>query len=205
MWSRILFLVLLAATALPAQAARTILVFGDSLSTGYGLPQRSGWVTLLEKRLASGGYEYKVVNASISGETTVGGKNRIQGVLRKHKPGILVLQLGANDGLRGARINDIRKHLSTIVAAAKQHGAKVVVVGMRLPPNYGPEYASGFQSVYADVARQHGAVLVPFLLEGFADKRQLFQHDGIHPKREAQLLMLDNVWPALQPLLLKAG
>jgi acyl-CoA thioesterase-1 len=203
--SRILFLVLLAALALPAQAARTILVFGDSLSAGYGLPQRSGWVTLLEKRLQAGGYDYKVVNASISGETTVGGKNRIEGVLRKHKPEILVLQLGANDGLRGARIDDIRKHLNAIVGASHRRGVKVIVIGMRLPPNYGPAYTNGFQSVFTDVARQHGAALVPFLLEGFADKRQLFQHDGIHPKREAQSLILDNVWPALEPLLLKSG
>ncbi|MGH8631648.1 MAG: GDSL-type esterase/lipase family protein, partial [Burkholderiales bacterium] len=120
-------------------------------------------------------------------------------------PELLVLQLGANDGLRGARINDIRRHLSAIVAASQRRGAKVVVLGMRLPPNYGAEYTNGFQTVFADVARQHGAVLVPFLLEGFADKRQLFQHDGIHPKREAQSLMLDNIWPALEPLLAKSG
>ncbi len=204
MLSRIAFLVLLAA-ALPVQAARTVLVFGDSLSAGYGLPQRTGWVTLLEKRLAAGGYDYKVINASISGETTVGGKNRIEGVLRKHKPDILLLQLGANDGLRGARINDIRRHLSAIVTASQRRGTKVVVVGMRLPPNYGAQYADGFQSIFAEVARQHGAVLVPFLLEGFADERRLFQHDGFHPKREAQQLMLDNVWPALEPLLITSG
>lgn len=204
MLSRILFLVLLAA-ALPVQAARTILVFGDSLSAGYGLPQRSGWVSLLEKRLAAGGYDYRVVNASISGETTVGGKNRIESVLRKHRPDVLVLQLGANDGLRGARITDIRRHLSAIVAASQRRGAKVLLLGMRLPPNYGAEYTNGFQAVFADVARQHGAVLVPFLMEGFAEKRQLFQHDGIHPKREAQSLMLDNVWPVLEPLLARSG
>ena len=204
MLSRILILVLFA-VALPAHAARTILVFGDSLSAGYGLPQRSGWVTLLEKRLVAGGYDYKVVNASISGETTVGGKNRIESVLRKHKPDILVLELGANDGFRGARINDIRKHLNAIVAATRRQGAKVVVLGMRLPPNYGAQYADGFQSVFTDVARQHGTALVPFLLEGFADQRQLFQHDGVHPKREAQSLMLDNVWPVLEPLLVKPG
>lgn len=204
MLSRILFLVLLAA-ALPVQAARTILVFGDSLSAGYGLPQRSGWVSLLEKRLAAGGYDYRVVNASISGETTVGGKNRIESVLRKHRPDVLVLQLGANDGLRGARITDIRRHLSAIVAASQRRGAKVLLLGMRLPPNYGADYTNGFQAVFADVARQHGAVLVPFLMEGFAEKRQLFQHDGIHPKREAQSLMLDNVWPVLEPLLARSG
>ena len=180
-------------------------MFGDSLSAGYGLPQRTGWVSLLEKRLAAGGYDYTVVNASISGETTVGGKNRIESVLRKYRPEVLLLQLGANDGLRGARIADIRRHLSAIVAASQRGGAKVVVLGMRLPPNYGAEYTNGFQAVFTDVARQHGAVLVPFLLEGFAEKRQLFQHDGIHPKREAQSLMLDNIWPALEPLLARSG
>ncbi|HWQ37208.1 MAG TPA: arylesterase [Burkholderiales bacterium] len=201
---RTFFLSLLLAAA-PAQAARTILVFGDSLSSGYGLPQRSGWVTLLEKRLAAEGYDYKVVNASISGETTVGGKNRIASILRRHEPDILLLQLGANDGLRGARIPDIRRHLSAIVTASKRNGTKVVLIGMRLPPNYGREYTEGFQAVFAEVARQQGVALVPFLLDGFAEKRSLFQHDGIHPKAEAQALMLDNVWPVLQPLLLRSG
>lgn len=199
------FFVLLLVMAAPAHAARTLLVFGDSLSAGYGLPQRNGWVTLLQKRLAEGGYDYKVVNASISGETTVGGKNRISLLLRRHKPEVLLLQLGANDGLRGARLTDIRRHLAAIVTACKRAGTEVVLLGMRLPPNYGTEYADGFQSVYTDVARQHRVALVPFLLEGFAEKRQLFQHDGIHPKLEAQPLMLDNVWPVLQPVLAKAG
>jgi acyl-CoA thioesterase-1 len=201
---RALFVLLLLIAA-PAHAARTLLVFGDSLSAGYGLPQRNGWVTLLEKRLAEGGYDYKVINASISGETTVGGKNRISLLLRRHKPDVLLVQLGANDGLRGARLTDIRRHLVAIVTACKRAGTEVVLVGMRLPPNYGAEYVDGFQAVYADVARQHQVALVPFLLEGFAEKRQLFQHDGIHPKLEAQPLMLDNVWPVLQPVLTKPG
>lgn len=202
---RAFILLLLLLMVAPAHAARTLLVFGDSLSAGYGLPQRNGWVTLLQKRLAEGGYDYKVVNASISGETTVGGKNRISQLLRRHKPEVLLLQLGANDGLRGARLTDIQRHLAAIVTVCKRAGTEVVLLGMRLPPNYGAEYADGFQAVYADVARQHRIALVPFLLEGFAEKRQLFQHDGIHPKLEAQPLMLDNVWPVLQSVLTKSG
>ena len=199
------FFVLLLVIAVPAHAARTLLVLGDSLSAGYGLPQRNGWVTLLEKRLAADGYDYKVVNASISGETTVGGKNRISTLLRQHNPAVLVLQLGANDGLRGARLSDIRRHLVAIVTACQRAGTEVVLIGMRLPPNYGPEYTDGFQAVYTDVARQQSVALVPFLLDGFADKRQLFQHDGIHPKLEAQPMILENIWPVLQPVLVKSG
>jgi acyl-CoA thioesterase I len=203
--SRFFFLLLFLSTAATAVAAPTIVVFGDSLSAGYGLPQRSGWVALLEKRLAGAGYDYNVVNASISGETTVGGKNRIEAVLRKYQPDVVVVQLGSNDGLRGARIEDIRRHLSAIVSVSKQRGAQVLLVGMRLPPNYGQTYVEGFKTVFNDVARQHSVTLVPFLLEGFADQRQLFQHDGIHPTAEAQKRMLDNVWPLLQPLLMGPG
>jgi acyl-CoA thioesterase-1 len=199
------FFVLLLVFAMPAHAARTLLVLGDSLSAGYGLPQRNSWVNLLQKRIAADGYDYKVVNASISGETTVGGKNRISTLLRQHKPHVLVLQLGANDGLRGARLSDIRRHLIAMVTASKRAGTEVVLIGMRLPPNYGPEYTEGFQAIFTDVARQHGVALVPFLLEGFSSKRQLFQHDGIHPKLEAQPMMLENVWPVLQPMLAKAS
>jgi acyl-CoA thioesterase I len=201
---RIFFLFFLLAAS-PARAASTLVVFGDSLSSGYGLPQRSGWVALLEKRLAATGHDYTVVNASISGETTVGGKNRIEGVLRKHKPSLVLIELGTNDGLRGARLMDIRKHLSTIVSTSSRQGARVLLIGMRLPPNYGRDYAEGFQAIFVEVARQHDVSLVPFLMDGFAEKRQLFQHDGIHPGPQAQPLMLDNVWPVLQPLLGKPG
>ncbi|MEX0957727.1 MAG: arylesterase [Burkholderiales bacterium] len=205
MFFRLFLLFCLALAALPAQAKPAILVFGDSLSAGYGLPQRNGWVTLLERRLAADGYDYRVVNASISGETTVGGKNRINGTLRKHKPQIVIVQLGANDGLRGARITDIRRNLSAIVEISKGNGAKVLVVGMQIPPNYGPDYTIGFQAVFSEVARQHGAALVPFMLDGFAGNTSLFQHDGIHPNLEAQRLVLDNIYRHLQPLLSRPG
>jgi acyl-CoA thioesterase-1 len=202
---RFFFALLFLFAAATAAAAPTIVVFGDSLSAGYGLPQRSGWVALLEKRLEGAGYDYNVVNASISGETTVGGKNRIEAVLRKYQPDVVIVQLGSNDGLRGARIEDIRRHLNAIVSVSKQRGAQVLLVGMRLPPNYGQAYVEGFKTVFNDVARQHSVTLVPFLLEGFAGQRELFQHDGIHPTAEAQKRMLDNVWPLLQPLLMGPG
>jgi acyl-CoA thioesterase I len=201
MFFRLFFLIFLAFAALPAQAKPAILVFGDSLSSGFGLPQRNGWVTLLERKLAADGYDYRVVNASISGETTVGGKNRIENTLRKHKPEIVIVQLGANDGLRGARVADIRRNLSTIVGISKRSGAKVLVVGMQIPPNYGPDYTSGFYSSFPEVARQHEVALVPFMLDGFAGNRALFQHDGIHPNLEAQPLVLENIYRHLEPLL----
>lgn len=205
MFLRFSILLVLAFAALPAQAKPVILVLGDSLSAGYGLPQRTGWVTLLERRLAAEGYAYSVVNASISGETTVGGKNRIEGALRKHKPDIVVVQLGANDGLRGARLADIRRNLSAIVEISKRSGARVLVVGMQIPPNYGPDYTIGFHAAFSEVARQHGVALVPFMLDGFAGNRALFQHDGIHPTAEAQPLVLDNIYRHLQPLLSRSG
>jgi acyl-CoA thioesterase-1 len=205
MFLRFFFLLVLAFAALPAQAKPVILVLGDSLSAGYGLPQRTGWVTLLERRLAEDGYTYRVVNASISGETTVGGKNRVEGALRKHKPQIVIVQLGANDGLRGARLADIRRNLSAIVEISKRSGARVLVVGMQIPPNYGPDYTSGFHAAFSEVARQHGVALVPFMLDGFAGNRALFQHDGIHPTAEAQPLVLDNIYQHLRPLLSGPG
>jgi acyl-CoA thioesterase I len=204
MWLRFLFIVFLIASA-PAHAQRTLMVFGDSLSAGFGLPQRTGWVTLLEQRLARDGYAYKVVNASISGETTVGGKNRIERALRQHKPEIVILELGANDGLRGARLSDIRRNLSAIVEVCKRYNAEVLVVGMRIPPNYGRTYTEGFHALFAEVARQHGTSLVPFMLDGFADRRDLFQHDGIHPVGAAQSRVLDNIYQHLQPMLRRSG
>lgn len=204
MWSRLIFLVLLVLAA-PAHAQHTIMVFGDSLSAGYGLPQNTGWVTLLQRRLAEDGYSYTVINASISGETTVGGKNRIERALRRHKPKIVVVELGANDGLRGARIADIRRNLSAIVEVCQRYRSEVLIVGMRVPPNYGREYTEQFQGVFSDIARQHGVALVPFMLDGFADQPELFQHDGIHPTDAAQSRVLDNIYKQLQPLLESPG
>ena len=200
MWLRFLLLLILTVVA-PAQAARTILVFGDSLSAGYGLPTGSGWVTLLEQRLKRDRLDYAVVNASISGETTLGGRNRIVAVLTEHRPAVVVVQLGANDGLRGNSIEATRRNLIAIVEASRKAGAKVLLVGMRIPPNYGPVYTRRFEAMFAEVARQQNASLVPFMLQGFADKREWFQSDGIHPAAQAQPRILDNIYRRLRALL----
>ena len=200
MWLRILLLLVLTSVT-PAHAARTILVFGDSLSAGYGLPTGSGWVSLLEQRLKRERLDYTVVNASISGETTLGGRNRIASVLAEHEPAVVIVQLGANDGLRGNSIEETRGNLIAVVEASRKAGAKVLVVGMRIPPNYGQVYARRFESLFAEVARQQNASLVPFMLQGFADNREWFQSDGIHPAVEAQPRILDNIYRRLRALL----
>lgn len=191
------------ALALPAAAtfAATILVFGDSLAAGYGLPREQGWVHLLEQRVRVEKLDYKVVNASISGETTLGGRNRIDAALKAHRPAIVILELGANDGLRGARPESIRSNLEAISDACRRANARVLLVGIRLPPNYGLPYAEKFEGVFSEVARRKKLALVPFLLDGFSENRDLFQADGIHPNAAAQPLMLDTVWKELRPLL----
>jgi len=197
--------VLVCVLALPAAAsgAATILVFGDSLSTGYGLPREQGWVYLLEQRLRAERFDYKVVNASISGETTLGGRNRIDAALQAHAPELVILELGGNDGLRGATPESIRRNLEAISDACRRARARVLLVGMRLPPNYGMAYTGKFQDAFRAVARSRKLPLVPFLLDGFADDRALFLEDGIHPSAAAQPLMLDTVWKELRPLLKK--
>jgi acyl-CoA thioesterase I len=200
---RLLFLLLFFAAA-PLHAARTIVVFGDSLSSGYGLPAGSGWVTLLEQRLARDKFDYRVVNASLTGETTLGGRNRIEAVLKAHRPEILIVALGGNDGLRGWPLEDTRRNLAAIVAAGRAAGARVLIVGMQIPPNYGPDYARGFSRVFTEVARQQNAALVPFMLAGFAEQTAMFQADGIHPSEAAQGIMLDNIYPRLRKLLKRA-
>lgn len=200
MWLRFLLLLVLTAAA-PAHAARTILVFGDSLSAGYGLPTGSGWVSLLEHRLKRDRLDYTVVNASISGETTLGGRKRIAAALAEHQPAVVIVQLGGNDGLRGNSIEETRRNLIAIVEASRKAGAKVLLVGMRIPPNYGAVYTRRFEALYAEVARQQNASLVPFMLQGFADKREWFQSDGIHPAVEAQPRILDNIYRRLRALL----
>ena len=200
MWLRILLLLILIAVA-PVHAARTILVFGDSLSAGYGLPAGSGWVSLLEQRLKRDRLDYTIVNASISGETTLGGRNRIADALAEHKPAVVIVQLGGNDGLRGNSIEETRRNLIAIVGASRKAGAKVLLVGMRIPPNYGKVYTRRFEALFAEVARQQNASLVPFMLQGFADKPEWFQSDGIHPAVEAQPRILDNIYRRLRALL----
>jgi acyl-CoA thioesterase-1 len=187
---------------LPAAAAQaaTVLVYGDSLSSGYGLPRDEGWVRLLAKRLQAAG-RYRVVNASITGETTTGGAARIASTLQAHRPSVVILELGANDGLRGQPLDAMRRNLVSIISACRNAHARVLLVGMRLPPNYGPTYVEQFHQVFVDVARSERVPFVPFLLEGFAGDLAKFQADGIHPAAAAQPRMLDNVWPTLQPLL----
>lgn len=184
-------------------AAATILVFGDSLSAGYGLPQARSWPTLLEKRLRDDGLPHRVVNLSVSGETTTGGANRIGAALDTHRPEIVVLELGANDGLRGQNLDVMRRNLEKMIDASRRAKARVLLVGMRLPPNYGTAYTGKFQQVYADLAREKKTAFVPFLFEGFAENGAYFQNDGVHPTSEGQTLMLDTVWKGLKPLLRK--
>ena len=174
---------------------------GDSLSAAYGIAQARGWVALLEERLKRERPDYSVVNASISGETTSGGAARIDFTLQKHKPRIVVLELGANDGLRGLPVAQMKQNLAAMIERAQKSGARVVLVGMKLPPNYGPGYAGAFEASFGELARRYRTALVPFLLEGFAEDPAMFQPDRIHPTAEAQPLMLERVWNALRPLL----
>jgi acyl-CoA thioesterase-1 len=186
-----------------AEHAPTILVMGDSLSAGYGLKVESGWVALLRRRLADQGYEYRVVNASVSGETTGGARARLPRALELHRPAVVIIELGGNDGLRGLPIAQMATNLQAMVEAARKAHAKVLLLGMHIPPNYGPDYASQFHRTYVDLARRYQLPLVDFFLEGVALTPQLLQADGIHPTAQAQPRLLDNVWPELLPLLKK--
>jgi len=187
------------ATAAPGGPA--ILVVGDSLSAGYGLRPGQGWVSLLEQRLSAQGYEYRVVNASVSGETTGGGLERLPRALELHRPAIVVLELGANDGLRGLPVTELHANLAAMIRISRDAGARVVLAGIRVPSNYGPRYTEKFFGVYGELAAEHEVALVPFLLAGIALDQTMFQADGIHPDAGAQPTLLDNVWPALEPLL----
>lgn len=196
-----LFALLLVWLSVTQAATNTILVLGDSLSAAYGLPVRAGWVALLEERLRAQKFNYRVVNASMSGETSAGGASRVGPLLEQYKPVVLILALGGNDGLRGLPVEQLRQNLERIIRAAKARKAQVVLVGMRMPPNYGTAYTRAFAAVYEDLARRHRTAYVPFLLEGFADRPEFFLPDGIHPTAAAQPRMLEHVWKALAPLL----
>jgi acyl-CoA thioesterase-1 len=187
----------------PSRAAPVILVYGDSLSAAYGLPEKSGWPELLAQRLKSERLDYTVVNASISGEITSGGLARLPKVLAQHRPAVVIIALGGNDGLRGLPAAQMKSNLSQMVREARRAGARTVLVGMRMPPNYGPDYTAAFARVYREVAKEEKAALVPFLLEGVADRRELFLDDNIHPSAAGQPYALDNVWKVLGPLLRK--
>jgi len=187
--------------AYAATGERTLLVFGDSLSAAYGLQAEQGWVAQLQRRLHSQGYGYRVVNASVSGETTSGGRNRIERALSQHKPRLVVLELGANDGLRGLPVKETRDNLAFMMDAIKRSGAKVLLLGIRIPPNYGPQYTQAFGDIYAGLAKEKKAPVLPFLLEGIALDERFMQPDGLHPNAQGQPLVLANVWPVLKPLL----
>jgi len=216
-WMALLLLWLTAAGSALAQSPKqTILVVGDSLSAEYGLVRGTGWVSLLARRLAEAPQpatgkkadsafrpdeQYSVVNASISGETTSGGRTRLPALLQQHRPAIVVLQLGANDGLRGLPLATLRDNLQAMIAASRAAGARVLLVGMRIPPNFGRDYTERFHDTFAQLAREKNTAYVPFLLEGFAADMALFQADRIHPNERAQVRILENVWPSLRPLL----
>ena len=182
-------------------AAGTILIVGDSISAGFGLDTRLGWVSLLEQRLAQEGHPDQVVNASISGDTSAGGLARLPALLTEHKPDVVIVELGGNDGLRGQLPAQLKQNLAGMIDSAKTAGAKVLLLGMKLPPNYGKRYTDAFAEVYTQLAAEKQIALVPFFLEGVGGNPQWMQADGLHPAAAAQKRLLDNVWPVLKPLL----
>ena len=200
-------LIVTALVALPASAklinpsTQTIVVFGDSLSAGYGIPQNQGWVSLLQTRISQQKLHYQVVNVSISGETTSGGLARFSEMLTTYKPSIVILELGANDGLRGLPVSDMRSNLNNMILQAKATKTKLLLVSMKIPPNYGQKYSRDFSASYTIMTKQHKIKLVPFLLDGVAGKPSLIQEDGLHPIAAAQPQLLNNVWPQLKGLL----
>ncbi|MCP8688969.1 arylesterase [Marinobacterium sedimentorum] len=186
-------------------AAQSILVLGDSLSAAYGMPVDQGWVALMRQRIEQRQVDIEVVNASISGETTQGGITRLPALLAQHEPDILILELGANDGLRGTPLPVIRQNLSRLITLGQEAGARVLLLGIRLPPNYGPRYSDGFYSIFAELSESQQVARVPFLMDGVALDRALMQNDGLHPNSLAQPRLLDNVWTQLQDLLAPAA
>lgn len=198
---RPLIVVFLLTLCAPVFAGSSILVFGDSLSAGYGLVREQAWPALLEKRLVRENRDYTVVNASISGETTAGGRSRFADALARHKPSVVIIELGANDGLRGLPVASMKENLLSMVKAAKAARAKVLLVGMKLPPNYGPDYLKQFEAAFQEIATKEKTALLPFLLEPVAAEGTNFQADGLHPIAAAEPAILDHVWKALKPLL----
>jgi acyl-CoA thioesterase-1 len=189
--------------AVSAAPGNKVLVYGDSLSSAYGMPAQHGWVALLEERLKREQPDYSVANASISGETSAGGLARIGKTLEREKPAVLILELGGNDGLRGLPVPAMKKNLAGIIERAQKAGARVLLVGMRMPPNYGEAYNRAFEKAFDELAKEYRTAYLPFLLDGFGDKTELFQPDRIHPTESAQPIIVRNVWRALAPLLRK--
>lgn len=179
----------------------TVLVFGDSLSAGYGIDVDQSWATLLQSRLQRQGYEHRVVNASISGDTTEGGAARIQQALARFRPSLLILELGGNDGLRGVPAERMKDNLGKIIGASQESGAAVIMLGIRIPLNYGPRYTAAFENVYRELAIERGIRWIEFFMEGVALNEELMQEDGIHPNAEAQTILLNNAWPMISETL----
>lgn len=200
-WLPSISLVLMSLVSFNSNATQTILVFGDSLSAAYGIDKNHGWVNLLQKELVEKHYDYKVINASISGETTAGGLSRIQQQLEQHQPNIVILALGANDGLRGLEIKQIKTNLEKIIKKGQNAKAKILLLGIKIPPNYGFTYTRQFEQIYFDLAKAHKLSFRPFFLEGISGEPSLNQEDGIHPNAQAQPLIVNNIWPALSTLL----
>lgn len=201
---RFMTIVLLVAWAYPLHAGavnKTIVVLGDSLSAGFGLEMRESWVSLLQQKLSAEGYGYQVVNASISGDTTSGGLARLPRVLQQHRPGIVIVELGGNDGLRGLPVQRLRANLQQMISLASDAGARVVLAGIQIPPNYGLTYARAFAQVYPEVARERDVPLIEFILDDVALDPDLMQADGIHPNAAGQPIILDTVWSVLAELL----
>ncbi len=198
-----LSLVVVSSTA--RSAPPTLLVVGDSLGAAYGIDPAQGWVALLARRLERAGQPHRVVNASLSGDTTAGGLRRLPALLDTHRPEVVLIELGGNDGLRGLPLATVRANLAEMVRLARTTARTVLLLGVRMPPNYGPRYAEGFAAVYREVACEGGAALVPALLAGVGEHLELMQDDGIHPTAAAQPLIVDNVWPVLVPLLASSG
>ncbi|MFM7524523.1 MAG: arylesterase [Betaproteobacteria bacterium] len=199
--SQVLLLCLMLCAPASYSASKTLLVLGDSISAEYGLPRETGWVSLLQKRVADDKLAVNVVNASISGETTAGGLTRLPALLQQHKPALLIIELGGNDGLRGLSLAATQANLREMIKAADRIGARVLLLGMRVPPNYGPDYSKRFAAMYQGLACERNVKLVPFLFAGLEDTERFFQQDRIHPNQRAQPVMLDTVWPILRPLL----
>jgi acyl-CoA thioesterase I len=197
----LLIALLLCTQSSSAAPQQTILIFGDSLSAGYGLAQNTGWVDLLQRRLQQKKLTYRVVNASVSGETTAGGHVRLEAALKQYQPNIVVLELGGNDGLRGLSLATVRNNLDAMIRLCLATKIKVLLVGIRLPTNYGKSYTQKFNGIYRELARQYNVPLLASLMAGFETRRDLFQPDGIHPAQAAQSMMLENVWGLLEPLI----
>ena len=184
-------------------ASNSILIYGDSLSAAYGIPQQLGWVSLLQQRLEDQHFPYKVINASVSGETSSGGLSRLNATLDEHQPNIVILELGANDGLRGLPLSVMKDNLAQMIEQSKRSGAKVLLIGMKIPPNYGPKYSQSFKKKYQQLSQELKVPRVPFMLQGMENRPELIQDDGLHPNVQGQPIILENIWPQLKLILKK--